>query len=140
MAVDFTIGEFGFQVGNLKVKNSLAAFKKLAKTLLPAIAEAQSAPDGQTGNAVQRVVENLDSLDDLLDLFVAVSKYTGPGAVEQNPLPLKDFVEHVFGGRPEMMLEFIVRSVQGEYGAFLKEDGPLGPLMARAGLPGKASA
>lgn len=132
MASDFEIGDFRFQVANLKVKTSLLVFKKLAKTLLPAIAEAQRAPDGQIGNAVQRVVENLDSLDDLLDAFVAVTKYTGPE--RPNMTELKSLVEHVFGGRPEVMLEYIVRCVQGEYGAFLSGSGPLGGLLAKAGM------
>lgn len=130
MPADFTIGEHTFKVGNLKVKTSLLVFKRLAKTLLPAIAEANAAPKGEVGNAVQRVVENLDSLDDLLDAFVGVTQATWPG--RDTPTELKNFVEHVFGGRPEMLLEYLVRCVQGEYGAFLSETGPLAPLMARA--------
>ncbi len=138
MPADFTIGEHTFKVGNLKVKTSLLVFKRLAKTLLPAIAEAHAAPAGGVGNAVQRVAENLDSLDDLLDAFVGVTQATWPGRTAPTQLnaPL---VEQVFGGRPEMLIEYLVRAVQGEYGAFLKEDGPLGALMARAGVA-KASA
>lgn len=130
MAADFEIGDYHFQVANLKVKTSLLVFKKLAKTLLPAIAEAQRAPDGQIGNAVQRVVENLDSLDDLLDAFVAVTKYTGPE--RPNMTEIKPLVEHVFGGRPEVLLEYIVRCVQGEFVAFLSGNGLLGGLLAKA--------
>jgi hypothetical protein len=131
MAADFTIGDYSFQVANLKVKTSLLVFKKLAKTLLPAIAEAQAAPEGEVGNAVQRVVENLDSLDDLFDAFVPVTQATWPG--RQNMTPLNNsLAEVVFGGRPEMLLEYLVRCVHGEYGAFLKEDGPLGAMVTRA--------
>lgn len=133
MATDFTIAEFSFQVSNLKVKTSLAVFKKLAKTLLPALAEASGAPDGQVGDALQRVVDNLDCLDDLFDAFVKVTKYTGPGREAPTEL-VPALAEHVFGGRPEVMLEYIVRCVQGEYGAFLKGNGPLAPLLAKAGL------
>jgi len=128
MASDFEIGEFKFQVGNLKVKTSLLVFKKLARTLLPAIAEARAAGPGKVGDAVQRVVDNLDSLDDLLDAFLPVTKYTGPGRDAPTSLSASALVEHVFGGRPEIMLEFIVRCVQGEYGRFLAENGLLAPL------------
>lgn len=133
MASDFTIGDYSFQVANLKVKTSLLVFKKLAKTLLPAITEAQAAPAGQVGNAVQRVVENLDSLDDLLDAFTPVTQATWPGRPNMTPLN-SALVEAVFGGRPEMLLEYLVRCVHGEYGAFLSESGPLGALMTRAGM------
>jgi hypothetical protein len=138
MAVDFEIGEYAFRVGNLKVKTSLAVFKQLAKTLLPALAEAHHAPDGQVGNSVQRIVENLDCLDELFDAFVKVTKYTGPGRDAPTEL-VPALAEHVFGGRPDMLLEYIVRCVQGEYGAFLKGNGPLAGMLAKAGL-GKANA
>jgi hypothetical protein len=131
MAADFTIGDYSFQVANLKVKTSLLVFKRLAKTLLPAIAEAQAAPAGQVGNAVQRVVENLDSLDDLLDAFVPVTQATWPGRANMTQLN-GALVESVFGGRPEMLLEYLARCVQGEYGAFLSESGPLGAMVTRA--------
>lgn len=131
MAADFTIGEYGFQVGNLKVKTSLAVFKKLAKTLLPAIVEARAAGADKVGDAVTRVVENLDCLDDLLDAFAPVTKYTGPGRDAPTQL-VPALVENVFAGRPEMLLEYLVRCVQAEYGNFLKENGLLGPLLAKA--------
>ncbi|MES2384533.1 MAG: hypothetical protein V4593_08285 [Pseudomonadota bacterium] len=137
MAADFTIGEYSFQVGNLKVKASLTAFKRLAKTLLPAIAEAQAAGPGKIGDAVTRVVENLDSLDDLLDLFVVVTKWTGPN--REAPTPLKDFVDHVFGGRMHVLLEYVVRCVHSEYGAFLAESGLLAPIVAKMKAAGLAS-
>jgi hypothetical protein len=130
VAADFTIGEYNFQVGNLKVKTSLLVFKKLAKTLLPAIVEARAAGPNTVGDAVTRVVENLDSLDDLFDAFLPVTKYTGPGR-EQPTALVSALVEHVFGGRPEMVLEYIVRCVQGEYGRFLSENGLLAPLVAK---------
>lgn len=130
MAVDFEIGEYKFFVANLKVKTSLLVFKKLAATLLPAIAEAQAAGPNKIGDAAQRVVENLDSLDDLFEAFVPVTKYTGP--MRDAPTELKPLVEHVFGGRPEMLLEYIARCVQGEYGRFLAENGLLAPLLAKA--------
>ncbi len=135
MAIDFTIGEYSFQVGNLKVKTSLHVFKKLAKTLLPAIAEARAAGPGKVGDAVQRVVENLDSLDDLFEAFQPVTKYTGPGRDAPTQL-VPALVEHVFGGRVEMVLEYIVRCVQGEYGRFLAENGLLGPLLEKAKAAG----
>lgn len=137
MAVDFTIGEYEFKVGNLKVKTSLLVFKKLAKTLLPAIAEAQAAGPGKIGDAMQRVVENLDSLDDLLEAFLPVTKATWPGRASATEL--KPFVEDVFGGRPEMLLEYIGRCVAGEYGRFLAENGLLAPLVAKMKAAGLAN-
>lgn len=137
MASDFEIGEYKFQVGNLKVKTSLLVFKKLAKTLLPAIAEAQAAGPGKIGDAMQRVVENLDSLDDLLEAFLPVTKAVWPGRA--NATELKPFVEDVFGGRPEMMLEYIGRCVTGEYGRFLAENGLLAPLVAKMKAAGLAN-
>lgn len=139
MAAEFDIGEYHFQVGNLKVKTSLLVFKKLAKTVLPAIAEARAAGPNKVGDAVQRVVENLDSLDDLLEAFTPVAQWTGPN--RPNPTALKPLVEDVFGGRPEMLLEFIGRCVMGEYGRFLAENDLVAPLMAKlkaAGLAGSA--
>jgi hypothetical protein len=137
MAADFTIGEYSFQVSNLKVKTSLLVFKKLAKTLLPAMAAAHAAPAGSVGDAFQRVAENLDSLDDLLDAFLPVTKYTGPG--RETFTDVKPLVEHVFGGRPDMLIEYIARCVQGEYGAFLSGNGPLASFMAKAGLGAMAA-
>jgi hypothetical protein len=135
MATDFTIGEYTFQVSNLKVKTSLSVFKKLAKTLLPALAEAQAAGPGKIGDAMQRVVENLDCLDDLLDAFTPVTKYTGPGRDAPTPFTAL-LVETVFAGRPEMVFEYIAMCVKGEFGNFLSESGLLGPLMAKAKAAG----
>lgn len=133
MASNFEVGEYSFQVKNLKVKTSLHLFKQLAKTLLPAIATASAAPAGQIGDAIERVVSNLDSLDDLLDCFVAVSTYTGPG--RDNPTELKPLCEHVFGGHPERVVEYLIRCVEGEYGAFLGENGLLSSLQETATNP-----
>jgi hypothetical protein len=136
MSADFDIGEFHFKVGNLKVKTSLHVFKKLAKTILPAIAEARAAGPGKIGDALQRVVENLDSLDDLLDAFVPVTQYTGPQ--RENLTELKPLVEHVFGGHPERLLEYLGRCVQAEYGSFLLENGLLAPLAEKIKAAGLA--
>jgi hypothetical protein len=137
VASDFEVEgyDFKFQVGNLKVLTSLKIFKRLAKTLFPAVVSALEAEQrGQlVGPALKDVVSDLDCLDELLDAFVAVSKYTGPD--RPNPTELKPFVENVFGGRPDLMLSFIVKAVQGEFGAFLKGNGPFASLMAKAGLP-----
>jgi hypothetical protein len=115
------------------VKTSLLVFKKLAKTLLPAIAEAQAAGPGKIGDAMQRVVENLDSLDDLLEAFLPVTKWSNQERRDKGAaaLELKPFVEDVFGGRPEMLLEYLGRCVSGEYGRFLAENGLLAPLVAK---------
>jgi tail assembly chaperone len=138
MSSEFEIGEYKFQVNNLKVKTSLHVFKKLAKTILPAIAEAKMAGSDKIGDALDRVVENLDSLDDLLDAFVPVTKYTDPARPDSPPIELKAFVEHVFGGHPERLLEYLARCVQGEYGLFLAENGLLAPLLAKAKAAGLA--
>lgn len=138
MAIDFTIGEFSFQVGNLPVKTSLAVFKKLAKTLLPALAEAQAAGPSKIGDAVTRVVENLDCLDDLLDAFTKVTKYTGPSLPTPTSMASPLHVEAAFAGRPEMVLEYIAMCVKGEYGRFLAGSGLLAPLLAKAKAAGLA--
>lgn len=129
MSAEFSIGEFTFKVDNLKVKTSLHVFKKLAKTILPAVAEAKMAGADKIGDALDRVVDNLDSIDDLFDAFVPVTQYTGPG--RDNMTALKPLVEHVFGGRPEVMLEYVAMCVKGEFGNFLKESGLLAPMAAK---------
>ncbi len=136
MASDFEVDghDFKFQVGNLKVKTSLSLFKRLTKTLFPAVVcalenEQRGLP---VGPALKDVVADLDCLDELFDAFVAVSKYTGQG--RDAPTELKPFVEHVFGGRPDLMLAFTAKAAQGEFGAFLKGNGPFASLMAKAGL------
>lgn len=126
----FEIGEYQLTVRRLKVKDSLRGLRLVGKVLLPALAEAHSAPAGQVGNAVAKAIEGLDCLPDLLDLFSPVTKYTGPN--RPNPTDLGPLVDEVFGGRPDLVVEYLVKSVQQEYGAFLVGGGPLAKLWGQA--------
>jgi hypothetical protein len=121
-----------YQVARLKVRDSLAGLKLVGKVLLPAIAEGASAPKGHLGGAIAKAVEGLDCLPALLDLFVPVTKFTGPTG---SLVDLSAFVEDAFGGRPDLCVEFIARAVQAEYSGFLAASGAsglLGKLMAKA--------
>jgi hypothetical protein len=127
--VEIPIGDHKFQVSRLKVKDSLRGLRLVGKVLLPALAEAHAAPDGHLGGAVARVVEGLDCLPELLDLFVPVTKYfSALGSFA----PLAPCVDDVFGGRPDQVVQFLVEVVQLEYGAFLAAGGPLAGLLAMA--------
>jgi hypothetical protein len=124
------ISEYTLTVSRLKVKDSLKGLRLVGKVLLPALAEAHSAPSGQVGNAIQRAVEGLDCLPDLLDLFVAVTQWTSPA--RSAPTPLKEFVEQIFGGRPDLVVEFLVACVKQEYSGFLAGNGQLAKLFGQA--------
>lgn len=135
---EFTVGTNNFRVDRLKVKDSLRGLKLVGKVLIPAMAEAHAAPAGQVGNAVTRAVEGLDCLPDLLDLFVAKTKYMSDE--RPNWTELSALVENVFGGRPDHVVQYIVECVQGEYGHFLDENGPLAGLVSKAMAKGAAPA
>jgi hypothetical protein len=131
---EFQVGETNFRVNRLKVKVSLAGLKLVGKVLMPALAEAHNAPAGQVGTAVARAVEGLDCLPELLDIFTAKAEYQNP--VTGNWMQLAPFVEDVFGGRPDHVVQFLVECVQGEYGSFLDGSGPLAGLLKRMPTPG----
>lgn len=133
----FVISDSTFTVNRLKVKRSLVGLRLVGKVLLPAIAEAHSAPAGQLGAAVTKVMEGLDCLPELLDLFVPETKFTSP--TRENPTALQPFVEDVFSGNPDMAVNFIVECVQAEYGGFLGPNGLLGKLMGKAGAANLSS-
>lgn len=139
MSADFSIGEFNFRVGNLKVKQSLSLFKRLTKTLMPALmagAEAEAAGQPVAGH-LKAIVSDLDCIDEAFEAFAGVAEYTGPD--RPNFTALKPLQEQVFGGRTEMLLEFVGQCVYAEYGAFLKGNGPLAGLLAKAGLAKRAT-
>lgn len=134
----FEVGEYKFIVGKLKVKASLKGLKLVGGVLLPALAEARNAPDGQLGNAVQKAVESLDCLPELLDLFTGVTKFTSP--MRENPTALAPCVEDVFAGYPDHVVLFLVECVQAEYGRFFLGNGPLAGLLAKATAKAPAAA
>lgn len=111
----FEIGGTTYEVRRLKVKDSLAGLKLVGKVLAPALGEAARAPDGQIGHALERVVDGLDCLPQLLDLFAPATKFV---AQTGSLVELGPFVEDQFAGRPDLCVEFIARAVQAEYGAF----------------------
>lgn len=123
-------GDHTFQVRRLKVKDSLRGLKLVGKVLLPAIAEAHGAPAGQLGSAVERVVEGLDCLPELLDLFAANSKvfWAQTGSYAE----LLHLVDQVFAGRPDWVVLYLSECVKLEYGGFLAAGGPFGNLLAKA--------
>jgi hypothetical protein len=130
---EIEIGDHKFQVSRLKVKDSLRGLKLVGKVLLPAIAEASSAPAGQMGDAVTKIVEGLDCLPDLLDLFATCTKVQLAGGTGSF-MGLASVVDDAFGGHPDWVVQFLVECVQIEYGAFLKGDGPLSKLLGRAAV------
>jgi len=120
-----------FRIERLKVKASLAGLKLVGRVLLPALAEAHAAPAGQVGAAVEKAVEGLDCLPELLDLFSARTKFQRPASGEMW-IALGPALEDVFAGRPDLTVQFIVKCVQGEYGGFLEGNGPLAQMVAKA--------
>lgn len=122
-------GGVRFTVPRLKPKLSLAGLRLVGKVLLPAIGEAANAPEGQVGDAFSKVVEGLDCLPELLTLFASVSQYESE--TRKNLTALQPFVDDVFCGHPEWIVEFLAGCVQAEYGGFLKGSGPLGSLMSK---------
>lgn len=131
-------GGVTFTVSRLKPKASLGGLRLVGKVLLPALGEAANAPQGQVGNAFGKVVEGLDCLPELLTLFAAVAKYES--ANRKSPTALAPLVDDVFEGHPDWLIEFLAGCVQGEYGNFLKGQGPLGSLMARFQMKPAAAA
>lgn len=130
--VEVQAGDHFFRVRRLKVKDSLRGLRLVGKVLLPAIAEASSAPDGQIGGAIARVVEGLDCLPELLDLFAANSQVYWPHT--SNYAELNPLVDQVFSGRSDWVVLFLVECVKSEYGGFLVANGPLASLV-RGGIP-----
>lgn len=124
-AAPFKVGDHTYQVGRLKVKDSLRGLKLIGKVLAPALAAGASAPDGSLGDAVAKAIDGLDCLPELLDLFVPVSKFIGPTG---SPTELGAFVEDQFGGRPDLCVEFLAQCVRQEYGAFFLGNGSSGFL------------
>lgn len=120
-----------FQVSRLKVKASLAGLRLVGKVLLPALGEAAGAPAGQLGAAISRAVEGLDCLPELTDLFAVVTKVPSP----TNPdawVGLSPFIEDVFGGRPDLVLDYLVNCCQAEYGNFWRGDGQVAQMLRAA--------
>lgn len=126
----FSIGEHRFQMRRLPVKVALKAIRLLGAGLIPALAEAAAAPEGEIGDALKHAVGALDSLEDLYDIFVAHGKVLdrerngfldlgGPAA----------FAEEVFCGASDLVLEFLFECVKGEFGNFLSGEGRLAKLI-----------
>lgn len=135
----FKVGDHTYQVGRLKVKDSLRGLKLIGKVLVPAIAAGASAPAGGIGDAVARAIDGLDCLPDLLDLFVPASKFIGPTGA---PTELGAFLEDQFGGRPDLCVEFLAQCVKQEYVGFLRASGAsglLGQMMAKVAPAGSSS-
>lgn len=128
-ANSFDVGGVRYEVARLKVRDSLAGLKLVSKVLAPALGEAAGAPAGQLGRALEKVVEGLDCLPQLLDLFVPSTKFVGPTG---SLVELAPFVEDQFAGRPDLCVEFIVCAVRSEYGAFLSRP-EVAALMVRVG-------
>lgn len=124
---EFTLEGTTFRVDKLKVKASLKGLKLVGGVILPAMAEAKSAPAGQIGNAMQRAIDSLDNLPDLLDLFAPVTKYTSES--RPNPTELGPFIENVFGGRSDLLLLYLYECVSGEYSNYFLGSGPLASLL-----------
>lgn len=120
MSYQFELDGTPFQLKRLGVKASLKGLKMVSGTLLPAIADAVGAEEGSLGGAVARVVEGLDCLPELLDLFTPAATFT---RAEGQTVELKPFLEDVFGGRPDVTVAFLVACVRNEYGRFLAAEG-----------------
>lgn len=125
---ELEIGDHKFQVSRLKVKDSLRGLKLVGKILMPAFAEASAAPAGQLGSALVKVVESLDCLPELLDLFAASSKVQTTSGSFMSLTPVLD---DTFIGHPDHAVQFVVECVQKEYGTFLGENGQIKALVAK---------
>jgi hypothetical protein len=128
----FDIGGVRYEVSRLKVRDSLAGLKLVGKVIAPALGEVasflgKSKPElmaalqaGKAAPLLIKIVEGLDCLPQLLDLFVPATKFMGPTG---SMVDLAPFVEDQFSGQPDLCVEFIVCAVQAEYGRFLPESG-----------------
>jgi hypothetical protein len=134
---EFSIDEVRFRVDRLKPKVSLAGLRLVGKVLLPAIAEARGAPDGQIGNAVSKVVEGLDCLPELLDLFVPRTQVPNP-LNEATWISLAPVVDDVFTGRPDLLVQFLAKAVQHEYANFFSAGSPFAGMLAKVQQQAKA--
>jgi hypothetical protein len=112
----FECGGFQFEVARLPVKKSLKGLKLVGQVLLPALAAGAAAKGGSVGDAIPRLIDGLDCLPEVLDLFVAHTKFIGPTG---NWVAFESFVDSTFGGRPEVCVEFIGQCVKAEYSVFL---------------------
>ena len=128
-AKDLEIQGCRFRLQRLKPKDALRGLRMVGRVLLPALGEAHAAGAGQIGSALTRVVEGLECLPELLDLFATRTQVPSP----TNPeawVNLPAFLDPTFEGKPDVMVQFLVEAVQNEYGAFLDGKGPLAALMA----------
>lgn len=130
---EFVIDDHAFRVERLKVKDSLKGLRLVGKVLLPAMAEAYGAPDGQIGDAISKAVSGLDCLPELLDLFAPNTKFTN-GQVT-SPTALSAFVDDVFQGHPDWVVQYLIEATKGEYGSFLSGTGPLAVMWRQATSP-----
>jgi hypothetical protein len=131
---ELEIGGKRFRVQRLKPKDALRGLRMVGKVLLPALGEAHAAPAGQIGDALTKVVEGLDCLPELLDLFAARTQVPSP----TNPqawVDLPRFIDETFQGCPETMVQFLVEVTQLEYQGFFSANSPLRALMPQAPKP-----
>jgi hypothetical protein len=130
-AKDLEIGGKLFRVQRLKPKEALRGLRMVGKVLLPAMGEAQNAPAGQIGDALTKVVEGLDCLPELLDLFAARTQVPSP----TNPqawVDLSRFIDETFQGCPEVMVQFLVEVTQLEFAGFFSTNSPLRAFMPQS--------
>lgn len=133
---EFEVQGLRFRLQRLKPKDALKGLRLVGKVLLPAIGEAHAAGEGQLGDALSKVVEGLDCLPELLDLFATRTQVPSPTSPNGDVwVALPAFLDLVFEGKPEAMVQFLVIATQHEFGGFLGENSPLAALLGPAKLP-----
>lgn len=129
-ATTFEVDGVMFEVTRLDVDATCEGLELLAKVLGPILGA-----EGGEVNWLAAVMGQASLIPKLLRTFAPVTKVSRcpDGRFERSGglVPLKPFINDAFAGRQALLLGFLVKAVQNEYGGFLKDaaglQGLLGP-------------
>lgn len=129
-ATTFEVDGVMFEVTRLDVDATCEGLELLAKVLGPILGA-----EGEI-NWLTAVMGQASLIPRLLRTFAPVTKVsrTNDGRFERSGglVPLKPFINDAFAGRQALLLGFLVRAVQNEYGGFLKDAAGLQGLLVPA--------
>lgn len=129
-ATTFEVDGVMFEVTRLDVDATCEGLELLAKVLGPILGA-----EGGEVNWLAAVMGQASLIPKLLRTFAPVTKVSRcpDGRFERSGglVPLKPFINDAFAGRQALLIGFLVKAVQNEYGGFLKDaaglQGLLGP-------------